>query len=112
MVWEIERQNRPLFEFIRRLIAIRKEHPALRYGETETLFAADGAYAYRQHFVSDEAIVVLNPRGGVHHASLPTHSQAHTWMGSIQDDIWTAQEGWLSIPYLPALTAKILLPGR
>lgn len=118
MIWESERQNQQILEFIQRLVAIRKEHPALRYGETETLFAADGAYVYRQYFEGDEAIIVLNPRGSVHHVSFSTHSQALVWTDPFQaenlngSELWTAQDGSLSASYIPALSAKILLPRR
>ncbi len=118
MVWDRERQNRQIFDFIQRLIAIRKSHPSLRYGETETLFTANGVYIYRQHLEEDEVLVLLNPREGVHHLNFPTHSQIQNWADPFQDghpqveETLTFKGGMLSCPYLPACTAKVLLPRR
>jgi len=49
-----------LFAYYRRLIAIRKAHPALRRGKYVSLHAEDGVYAFLRCLEDEKLVIVLN----------------------------------------------------
>ena len=57
MAWE---ENHPLEEIYRKLIALRKTHPALRYGDFKTLFASGKVYSYIRTWDSKKITVTMN----------------------------------------------------
>ena len=57
MAWE---QKHPLEETYRSLIALRKEHPALRYGDFRTNFAAGKTYSYSRTWENTRITVTMN----------------------------------------------------
>lgn len=57
MAWE---ENHPLEEIYRKLIALRKTHPALRYGDFKTLFASGKVYSYIRTWESKKITVTMN----------------------------------------------------
>jgi len=58
--WSGESNRVETHDFIRDLIAFRKEHPALSRGGFETLIADGRLFAYRRVTDDDEVIVVMN----------------------------------------------------
>lgn len=52
--------NKPLFEFYKSLIAIRKAYPELNYGKIRFLETQGKAIAYKRYNGNDEIIVLLN----------------------------------------------------
>ncbi len=46
MIWDRSRWNMPIYEATRKLILLRREHPALRTGSFEPLRVFNGVYAY------------------------------------------------------------------
>ena len=50
----------PLEDIYRRLIALRKEHPALRYGDFVTNFAAGKTYSYSRNWENTRITVTMN----------------------------------------------------
>jgi glycosidase len=59
MIWG-EEQDRELFTFYKDLIALRKNHPALRRGVRRTIFSNDQMLAYRRSTVEESLVIVLN----------------------------------------------------
>jgi len=49
-----------LFEYIKRLTTLRREHEALRTGELVNLYVSEQQYAYARRGKSGAAIVVIN----------------------------------------------------
>ncbi len=67
MIWDRDYQDRELFDYVKRLIRLRKEHKALRIGDFKALRAEDGIYSYARQLGEQTMIVVLNnspPRSG------------------------------------------------
>ncbi len=54
--------DRGLFEFYKKLIKIRRDHPALRYGDFKTALVDDenGTFAFSRTHIKNEILVVLN----------------------------------------------------
>jgi len=69
--WDESRWNTGLREYIRRCIALRKAHPALRRGEYIPLHAAGGVYAYLRRLEEEALVVVLNNGASPHHLDVP-----------------------------------------
>jgi len=55
-----EQQNKPLFDFCRRAIAMRHRYPALSLGGFKALYADRNLYAFRRDLDGQTAIVVFN----------------------------------------------------
>lgn len=72
MIWD-DRQNRGLLAFYRRLIALRRQHPALVFGRHISLVVRDkaGVYAYARDHGTDQVIVVLNNSPKPHRVVVP-----------------------------------------
>lgn len=73
MIWEPERQDRELFAFYQRLIALRKRVPALRTGEFRFLLAErnDTRLVYERSDAHHRVIVAMNPTPSARTASCP-----------------------------------------
>lgn len=80
MVWDRDKQDRGLFEFYRKLIRIRKDHPALRTGSLAFLEAksGEGKLAYERR-LGDETVIVLMNR----------EETGQTFKLNVQDAGWT-----------------------
>ena len=57
MAWE---ENHPLEESYRKLIAMRKAQPALRYGDFKTNFASGRTYSYSRTWEGSKITVTMN----------------------------------------------------
>lgn len=111
MEWDEARWNPRINDAYRKLIGLRRAHPALRRGRFETLLTFDGVCAYRRVYEGDEVIVILNPRSAVTELAIPTRSCADVW-----HDVWrgqerTASKGMLLFDCVPAGSFTVLLPG-
>lgn len=111
MVWERAGQNSQVFDWVQKLVALRKQHPALRYGESETLLTFDGVYLYRQRYKEDEVLVFLNPRRAVSGMKVQVTGNCRSWRDAETGETWPVEKGCLHLPYLPALSAKLFLPA-
>ncbi|MBC7261856.1 MAG: glycoside hydrolase family 13 protein, partial [Chloroflexi bacterium] len=63
--WDEQRWNKELLAYVKRCIALRKAHPALRHGEYKTLLAQGGVYVFGRRLLCGGAteetlICVLN----------------------------------------------------
>jgi neopullulanase len=54
------KDEQELFEYIKRLTTLRREHSVLRTGELVNLYVSEQQYAYARHVKLDTAIVVIN----------------------------------------------------
>src|SRR6185369_1800949 len=60
MVWDESLWNRPLRDWLRHLIGLRRSHPALRWGAYTSIYATGAVYAYSRAAKDDFCVVVLN----------------------------------------------------
>ncbi|MBC7264900.1 MAG: glycoside hydrolase family 13 protein [Chloroflexi bacterium] len=111
MIWDEARWDRRIYDAYRKLINLRRAHPALRRGRFETLLAFDGVYAYRRVYEGDEVVVILNPKSAVVNLAIPTGSDTGVWY-----DLWAHQKrtttnGVLLFNRVPAVSFTILVPS-
>jgi len=57
---DFSRQGSDLYNFVKRLIAIRKGSEALQYGTLTTLYSDQFVYAFLRHYGNEEKIIVIN----------------------------------------------------
>jgi glycosidase len=60
MVWEKRPEEGELFRFLKQLIAVRKQHKALVYGNFETVVARDGVYIFSRSVETEKLLIILN----------------------------------------------------
>ncbi len=108
MPWDQDRWDQRVQKLFKRLIQIRSEHPAMRRGKRETLFAFNGVFAYRMALGEDEVIVVLNPREKIPGVSLPVKQHGSAWKDSQSGQVFTTRDGMLELGDVPAASAIIL----
>ena len=60
MPWDEARWDVGLRDSVRRLIALRRRHPALRRGDYTRLYAHRGIYAFGRRYQDETLVVVLN----------------------------------------------------
>lgn len=111
MPWNPDKWNPRIFEIHRRLIALRKEHPALRRGERTTLFFFNGVFAYYVSSEHDEIIVVLNPRESVPNSTFSIPGSHPAWKDISNGQLYIAQNGIIDLGHLSARSALVLLPA-
>ena len=58
--WEENRWNMGLRSYVKELIALRKQNPALRCGDYRRLWSVDGTYAFSRSLGEDTLVVALN----------------------------------------------------
>jgi glycosidase len=59
MIWGTQ-QDQDILKFYKDLIALRKNHSALRRGARHTIFSNDQMLAYRRSTVEESLVIVLN----------------------------------------------------
>ena len=71
---ELNENEKQTFNHVSKLIHIRKEHPALRYGDFLTLQADENIYAYLRSDMNERVLVIVNknPNEQRLELSLPT----------------------------------------
>ena len=62
MIWEISEYNLELFNYYKKLIAIRRKHPALVYGDFNVILKDEKkrVYGYKRTYSDDEIIIIMN----------------------------------------------------
>ena len=58
--WDENRWDRDLLNYVKDMIALRKEHTALRGGDFKRLWSADGVYAFSRAHGGETLIVAFN----------------------------------------------------
>jgi alpha-amylase len=119
-------EGAPLFRWISKLAAVRRDHPALRRGEVAVRWATDrtggeqdaGIFAMERIDPAEVALFVMNVNGG--HASVTSWNGADMQTsfagGTVLVDLLdpgyqvTVQQGGKVAVSVPAVTARILVP--
>lgn len=101
MVWEPEDQDRELFEFYRRLIALRLNNKALRAGSFRTLLTCgdDPCIVYERADEEQQLTVWINNTDAAR--TLSCSMETTGWQDALTGDEVTAEEGTISIPLQP-----------
>ena len=85
MVWgKFDGQKKELFELYKKLIALRKTHPALKIGEffTHLIDPKNNVYSYLRRSESQEILIVLNNSAKTRKVAVPS---PRNWRGAVID---------------------------
>lgn len=85
MDWgELKGQRKKLFELYKKLVALRKNHSALKIGELFTQFVnrKNNVYSYLRRSESQEILIVLNNSAKTRRAAIPS---PRNWEGKVID---------------------------
>ncbi|AIQ63272.1 cyclomaltodextrinase [Paenibacillus stellifer] len=108
MEWDPNKQDRDLLAFYRKLIDIRKSHPALRTGTLTFLDAGNsGKLAYERRLDGESVIVLFNREDSGVTFRLPVPEAG--WRDLFTGEIYKADRGTLSVR-LPASGYAVLAP--
>lgn len=111
MIWEEEQWNRAMWRTCQALIRTRRGSAALQRGTWEPLLELNAVLAYRRRYESDEAIVVLNPRGPQRQVRIPVaDGRAGAWSDLLTGRRYSLHDGCLTIEAIEACSALILTP--
>lgn len=72
--WKEAAWNQELRAWVKTLIAVRKQIPALRRGDFQRLVAEDGLYAFVRKLGEEKVLVALNASGRVHQVEVACSS--------------------------------------
>ncbi|WP_410772164.1 glycoside hydrolase family 13 protein [Fontibacillus sp. BL9] len=90
MEWDPEKQDQDLLDSVKRLIAIRKSHPALTANSRLQVLKsedASGLFVFSRSQGDQEIVVALN--NGAEPVAFPVPSD---WQGKKLSDLWTGQD--------------------
>ncbi len=71
MPWDESQWDVGLRDSVRRLIALRQRHPALRRGDYTRLYAHRGIYAFGRRYLDETLVVVLNNSDQTRQVAVP-----------------------------------------
>ncbi|NOZ71770.1 MAG: glycoside hydrolase family 13 protein, partial [Chloroflexi bacterium] len=83
--WDVpERWDHDLLSFYRAVTALRRQYPALRTGDYQTLYAAGDVLAFQRSLSAEQAFVMFNTASSVQHIELiprdtPANSLKQVW---------------------------------
>lgn len=107
MEWDPAKQDRDLFAFYQKLIAIRKDLPALRTGSIHFCVAeAKGSKLAYERRLSEQSVLVLLNNDSVGQ-TIQVEAAGETWVDAFDGREWPVQHGTLSVK-LPAYGYAIL----
>jgi glycosidase len=84
--WDESRWNTELRDYVKRCIALRHAHPALRRGDYTRLHTRDEVYAFGRRLKDETMIVVLN--NGLHEANVTIDVTKYLAEGTRMTDVW------------------------
>ncbi|MGG4552366.1 alpha-glycosidase [Paenibacillus humicus] len=107
MEWDLAKQDRELFTFYQKLIAIRKDLPALRTGSIHFLVAeANGSKLAFERRLGEQSVLVLLNNDNVGQ-TIQVEAAGEKWIDATDGREWPVQGGALSVK-LPAYGYAIL----
>ncbi len=106
--WDPARWVQPLRDQVKRCIALRHAHPALRRGDLTWLFAASGVVAYGRRLGDETLIVILNAGKQPVMLSLPAGDYMPE--GTLLRDAWRSDGDLLAVR--GGLVDGVLVPAR
>lgn len=110
MVWDRATWCRPLFDLCRRLIAVRRDVPALRRGSWEPQFAFNGLLAVIRRHPDGDAIVILNARDARRDFAVPVALEDGTWEDRLSGQRLRVEGSRLLLPEIEQRNGMILTP--
>jgi glycosidase len=105
--WEEEKWDRDLLAYVKEVISLRKQNPALRRGGFKRLWSVNGTYAYSRSMHDITLIVALNASDSPQEVKIAHQGLRHpnVVFGSASD--FSVADGQLTFK-IPARTGAVL----
>ena len=88
--WDEAKWNHSLRDYVKRCVALRKSHPALRRGDFLPLLAQDDVYAFARRLDAETMIVILNASRSPRQVALQLDA---AWGQNLTlRDVWSGEE--------------------
>ncbi|MGE0826875.1 MAG: glycoside hydrolase family 13 protein [Candidatus Binatia bacterium] len=95
--WDTTVWDHSLYTFVKKCIALRHSHPALRRGEYRRLYAKDGVYAFARKLGDEVVVVALNAAREARRVDIPGYLVGLQDGRSLRDvwspRTWTVHKG-------------------
>jgi len=75
--WEESKWDQNLLSYVKEVIALRKQNPALRRGDFNRLWSAEGTYAFSRSFEGNTFITALNASDSIQQIEVTYDAQKH-----------------------------------
>jgi cyclomaltodextrinase len=113
--WDSGKWNHGLRDYVKRCIALRKAHPALRRGAYTELLTKDDVYGYARDLGDETLIILLNSSRAQRRTEVPLNSSLPG--DALYGDVWNGQEfqatgGMLRDVDIPPRQGRVLKPVR
>lgn len=69
--WDKSAWNMDLLNYVKKLISLRKSHPALRRGSFNRLFATEGVYAFSRKWTNEVIVAAINTNQAAKNIEIP-----------------------------------------
>ncbi len=99
--WETEKQDPVLFKLYQRLIKLRKQSQALRYGGCQVVYAHDNVVVFMRVYNQQRGLVAIN-RGDACEVVIDDSPLLKVKQWQLKEGKGVAQEGVLSLPAISA----------
>jgi neopullulanase len=86
--WDSSEWDHDLLAFVKRCIALRKTHPALRRGSYHRLYAHDGVYVFGRRLGAEKLVVALNVARDTRSIDVPLDNGLECDDGALSD-VWS-----------------------
>lgn len=110
--WEETRWDHSLLNFFKRMIQLRKAHPALRSGEFKTLYAQGEVLVYLRQTNGERFIIVINRSQSPYLLDIPvpnTLAEGSLWHDQFSQGAARVVKGRLTGLSLPSLSGAVLM---
>lgn len=112
MPWDETQWDASLHDHVRRCVALRHRHPALRRGDYTRLYAYRGVYAFGRRYEDETLVVVVNNDDHARQVGVPVRDVLpngtvlrQVWPGT--DETATVARGRLQGPRIPARSGMV-----
>jgi neopullulanase len=91
--WDQSSWDHDLREYVKKCIALRKVHPALRRGSYHRLVAHDNVYVFGRWLDQEKIVIAFNASSRTHTIDVPV--DAMRIQDGVLTDVWNADARWL-----------------
>jgi len=111
MIWEKEEWNLHINQMYKKLIHLRKENPALRFGGFKILKVFNNIFAFCRYYSDNILIIVMNAGYTQSHVGIPLPEEAsekRIWQDLLSLQKFYARDGFIYLDHLSARSSLIL----
>jgi glycosidase len=114
--WEKSNTRRTVHDFYKKIVAVRKQHEALRTGTFQSILMDGKVYAYIREDKTDRIVVVLNNEPRPKTVRIPLRQHGFTdgtrFKDALSNRQWTSGSGTIRVSLNPLSGAVLVREGK